>query len=625
MPKPKKLLSPRKLPNIFRPSREPPKSDKRDLSDMSEDAKKLWEKNEIIITYDCDVNKNRPTVDDKRRNSDESREGGRPNSQGVIEIAEEVLSQLVDGMGKIVFLAQTDPSLLKVCFEIIETQRKTDDFISRLDDDDFTSTLQRPLQWELKCSDALGKFPGTRLRPLSEQTEEKTALFLQQIIETVASDLAIVKNFVEEYQQNDDYVFRNVAVAYKNHLYHLMHDLCKDVADEKQVYSILLFLSDFRQKFPKSHFIDFWQEKEGSDQLSIISLDKYRHLINRYLERQSTVVREHLSRCLSIEIKLWLSDKHIDNLSSSFSTTQWPVDVVDLCDQNLKVSNTICSETNKRMQKLLNEKLTIAVELYAAAVKYYIEPCKLPTRCKCPELALLKKERGQNFDNKTALAILNNFWNLDKHLSTLWGKFQTDESMEDFKQLKNVIKEHAIECLEHYKRVIYRPKMKSFTKKLMTEEWFPDSSITEEFGDVIKTFISALDRSYFMEWHDDVRLMVHQVYLKAMRKNCRLLKCESDDERQKVAKRLNLEKRSIERIIHDRISQDEVGYIDLLKEVADVIESTDELSCKTSVTVLKLKQKDIITKKQLEAILIIHGGFSSNHKKIIGSLYKDDK
>lgn len=36
------------------------------------------------------------------------------------------------------------------------------------------------------------------------------------------SHFLYLQNFVEEYQQNEDYVFQNVAVAYKNHLYDLV-------------------------------------------------------------------------------------------------------------------------------------------------------------------------------------------------------------------------------------------------------------------------------------------------------------------------------------------------------------------------------------------------------------------
>ncbi|KAJ8020404.1 hypothetical protein HOLleu_39984 [Holothuria leucospilota] len=592
---PKVFVSPaKKFKLLLRPSpRGQPETQPGDDLDKSERARDLWEKNNELIKglgRPLDGNTNEILLDDTSEPINEVLTEPSEISVNVSDLANEILKKLQDSMRNIFSLAKTDPIFLRTCFEIIEVQRRN---------------VKKNV-----CKGDTRKLERLRLKPASRFQGEKPAIFLQEIIQNLENDLYAIKNFVNDYQPNDDYVFRTVAEAYRSHLYNLMEDILQTEVNDSQVNAILIFHGDFRRKFPKKTFTDFWQQDDESNKLHIIPEDKYEQLVERYLQIQSMKITEHLETCRRIEIEFWLSEELPNVKSQNVYVTQWPVDVLDLCQDHLDVSHKIGPEAYYRVLPLLRRELENAITLYAAGTKYYIQPDKhvLPSLRKHPEFEILKRGRGRAsqdpppcFNECVIHAMLNNFSLLHKHLSALSEKYKDETGSEQFVTLQGLVREQA-------------------------KEWSADSPVTNELCEKINTSISCLDSSYFEDWFELVREKVHLVYLKAISKRCQDIKCKSEEDRRAVVNRFQAERRKIEKTVKAALPCYQNDFIELLDQAAAVVGCTDKDSCSTEVYVIKAKQQKIITEEHLKAILIINGAFKSKRqRKIIGHLFRTDE
>lgn len=636
---PKVFVSPaKKFKLLLRPSpRGQPETQPGDDLDKSERARDLWEKNNELIKglgRPLDGNTNEILLDDTSEPINEVLTEPSDISVNVSDLANEILKKLQDSMRNIFSLAKTDPIFLRTCFEIIEVQRRKDEFSTQAEHKE--NQIERPLKWDQKCLTELQKYLGTRLKPASRFQGEKPAIFLQEIIQNLENDLYAIKNFVNDYQPNDDYVFRTVAEAYRSHLYNLMEDILQTEVNDSQVNAILIFHGDFRRKFPKKTFTDFWQQDDESNKLHIIPEDKYEQLVERYLQIQSMKITEHLETCRRIEIEFWLSEELPNVKSQNVYVTQWPVDVLDLCQDHLDVSHKIGPEAYYRVLPLLRRELENAITLYAAGTKYYIQPDKhvLPSLRKHPEFEILKRGRGRAsqdpppcFNECVIHAMLNNFSLLHKHLSVLSEKYKDETGSEQFVTLQGLVREQAKECLNHYKVHVFQPSMEKYSKRLLTGDWWSaDSPVTNELCEKINTSISCFDSSYFEDWFELVREKVHLVYLKAISKRCQDIKCKSEEDRRAVVNRFQAERRKIEKTVKAALPCYQNDFIELLDQSAAVVGCTDKDSCSTEVYVIKAKQQKIITEEHLKAILIINGAFKSKRqRKIIGHLFRTDE
>ncbi|XP_038078056.1 exocyst complex component 3-like isoform X2 [Patiria miniata] len=564
----------------------------------------------------------------------ESFQGAEHESNSMFEQIRQVFMRLSS-------LKTYDRHLLETCIRIVDSEERRDNesTANGTEHDGPSVTPGRPKRWREKCLDVIKSEVSKRAsetapsHDILEEDKDGSRLLqrLTKARDAILKDLEHAKDlsqlFTEEWDMYNIYV-----MTYYENVMSQMHDRFSFELNQTETVQVLSWMILCRDR------VFNCQNADCKPCQMIVQLQ------DKFLREKSVHIHEWMENALKRDISDWRSEERPTADHSGALYSHFPVDILQLLEENMRQAKDISLELHGQISKVCLKELDAIMESYTANAKSYINQDQAkpaqggrahhrvspPLRHGARKNS--KEQRPTHFE-KYVVALLNNFDRITGRLREMTevGEAQkqlTEDSRNNNNmQLDEEPMQKLIQKVETQTKVCSRlllPKLmndiNSELATLLTPNWLTGNGreAVDTMCDVMTSYLRHLREPVRTWLMPAIEEMLIVGYMKGLTDKRITLKGDMKD-RQSLFDKICRECQQLEKFLEEfSVVNGQISRWDVVRELASLVQVSDQQTVNTELIVLANKYPDI-TDKQARHVLKVRGDFTKAQVKTIVS------